>query len=326
MAETPAIRNVMVTGATGFVGRAVVRELIARGFKPICVVRNPARLEDQHRDLPPERFSAVVGSLHDRRALRRAADVSQAAIHLVGIILNRRLQRQTFRRIHVEGTENVLEAVTRARIRRFVHMSALGTRPDAPSAYHRTKWQAEEAVRRSGLDWTVFRPSVIHGPYGELMQLLKRFVCGLLPPVIPCFGQGTARVQPVFVKDVAHCFVESLLRPQTVGQIFSLGGPQAYTWIELYETCRRIMPKAKRWKPIVSIPVPLAELLALVSAPPMAVGELLFPPLRKFRFDRGQVAMAQEDSVCDPTAAEKAFDIRMRSFEEELSAYADLIP
>jgi len=326
MGELPSIQNVLVTGATGFVGRAVVRELLAKGLRPVCLVRSVEKLLAQHRDVAPERFTPIVGSLSDRRALREAADLSQAAIHLVGIIVARPLRGQTFTAIHTRGTANVVDAVQQAGIRRHAHMSALGTRPDAASAYHRTKWAAEEYVCHSGLDWTIFRPSLIHGPDGEFMQLMKRFMCGLVPPVIPYFGSGKAKVQPVSVKDVAHCFVRSLVEPETIGKVFPLGGPKTYSWVEMYNACRALMPGAKHWKPIVSQPVAVAKLTAVLGQPFMALAETIAPSMRVFRFDSGQVRMSQEDSTCDHTLAEKAFNIRMRDFEQELSAYADRIP
>jgi NADH dehydrogenase len=176
------------------------------------------------------------------------------------------------------------------------------------------------------LDWTIFRPSLIHGPDGEFMRLMKRFMCGFVPPVIPYFGSGQAKVQPVSVKDVAYCFVQSLLDPTTIGKVFPLGGPKAYTWIELYNACRALMPGAKHWKPVVSQPVPLAKLTAILGRPIMGLAEAVVPSLGLFRFDAGQVQMSQEDATCDRTIAEKAFNFRTRDFEEELSAYAERIP
>lgn len=326
MSDHPSIQGVFVTGATGFVGRSVVRELLAKGLRPVCLVRAAEKLRAQHREVDPERFTLIVGGLSDRGALREASEQSQAAIHLVGIIIARPLRGQTFAAIHTRGTVNVVDAVQRAGIRRYAHMSALGARAGAASAYHRTKWAAEEYVRRSGLDWTIFRPSLIHGAEGEFMQLMKRFMCGLVPPVIPYFGSGQAKVQPVSVKDVAACFVRSLVVPETVGKVIPLGGPRAYSWVELYNVCRALMPGAKHWKPIVSQPVAFAKFGAILGQPIMALAETIVPSLGVFRFDAGQVAMSQEDSTCDHTIAERSFGIKMRSFEDELASYADRIP
>ena len=325
MNSEPTIRDVLVTGATGFVGRDVVRRLLARGLRPVCVVRSAQKLLRQHPDVDPERLVPVVGSLSDRGVLREAADLSQAAIHLVGIIVERWMRGQTFRGVHVRGTRNVVEAVSRAGITRYVHMSALGTRPDGRSKYHLTKWKGEEIVRASGLDWTIFRPSLIHGPDGEFMQLAKAFVSGVVPPVIPYFGNGQARIQPVSVKDVAHCFVESLYLPDTVGKVIPLGGPEAFSWLELWDRCRRHIPNARSGKAYISLSPGFAKTVAAMSAPVMTVTELILPSLGKFRFDAGQVDMATEDSTCDHGVAEEMFNMKMRGFESELATYADLI-
>lgn len=326
MTESNSIHSVMVTGATGFVGRYVVRELLTRGLKPVCIVRTPEKLYRQHSEVAGDRLLAIPGSLSDAGALQEAADLSQACIHLVGIIIQRRLQGQTFEGIHVRGTQRVLDAVKSAGIEHYAHMSALGTREDADAPYHKSKWRAECLVRDSGLAATIFRPSIIHGHDGEFMQLMKAFVCGVFPPVIPYFGSGQARLQPVSVKDVAYCMVESLFRDEAAGKVIPMGGPQPYSWTDLYETCRRYIPGAKKWKPKVSQPVPVAKAIALLSAPVLSVGELALSGLGKFRFDRGQVMMSQEDSVCDHTVAEEQFGITLRNFETELSEYAGRIP
>jgi len=320
-----AISRVMITGATGFVGRSVMKSMLNRGLHPVCLVRSKEKLSSQLPGIDRSRYTAVEGTLHDRDALHEAAKQCDAAIHLVGIIIERRLKGQWFGRVHVDGTMNVVNTLQDEGVNRYVHMSALGTRADAVSMYHQTKWLAEEYVRSSDLAWTILRPSLIHGPDGEFMQLMNHFICGSMPPFVPYFGNGQAKLQPVSVKDVAHCLVESLFRPAAINQAFELGGPVVYNWRSFYNACRVLMPSAKHWKPLVSQPVPIANMLATLSAPAMAIAELAVPRVGLFRFDRGQVQMSQEDSACDHTIAEKAFDMKFRSFEDELALYADLI-
>ncbi len=323
--EPPFLARVFLTGGSGFVGRSVIRELVARGHLPVCLVRDRQRFVSSLPGLPADRFETVAGDLFDDAALAKAAEGADAAIHLVGIIAENRIRGQTFERIHVEGTRRVVAASKAAGVKRYVHMSALGTRAGAASEYHRTKWAAENFDRESGLEWTIFRPSVIHGPGGEFMRLMKTMVCkavvpalGFIPapfPVIPYFGDGQARLQPIHVKDVAHCFVAALRLPETIGKIYELGGPEAMSWKELYRTCRELIPGAKKWKPMVGQPVWAAKLTA------MTVMKLpILPPL--LRFNVGQVQMSQEDSVCDIEPIEKTFGIKLRDFREELRAYA----
>ena len=327
--EPKFLTRVLVTGATGFVGRAIVRELVARGHFPVCLVRDRDKFKSQNPDLMTSRYDLVAGDLFDADALAQAATGAEAAIHLVGIIFEHPLRGQTFQRIHVEGTRRVVDACKAAGIRRYVHMSALGARPNAVSEYHQTKWAAENYVRGSGLDWTIFRPSVIHGPEGEFIGMMKTFVCkwtvpvfGFLPapfPVIPYFGRGENRLQPVDVRDVASCFVSALSVRQTIGEAYELGGPEAITWKELYRICRETIPCAKHRKPIVGLPVWKAKMMAAtVMKLPLLPATL--------RFNKDQVEMSQEDSVCDTKPVQEMFGIRLRDFRRELANYAAMIP
>ena len=326
--EAPFLTRVFVTGGSGFVGRHVVRRLVAGGHKPVCLVRDRQRFVSQMSEVPEDRYEVVVGDLFDDDTLNQAASGAEAAIHLVGIISERHLRKQTFTRIHIEGTERVLAACEAAGIRRYVHMSALGSRPNAPSRYHQTKWAAENLVRAGGLAWTIFRPSIIHGPDGEFMRMMRALLCdatvpafGVIPmplPVVPYFGDGQNKVQPVSVLDVAECFVSSLSKPETIGNAYDLGGPEAMSWKALYRTCRELIPGAKHWKPMVSQPVGVAKLMAatLMRLPMLPV---------RFRFNADQVVMSQEDSVCDTGPVERTFGIKMRDFRKELAGYAALI-
>lgn len=318
MSEPDCPKRIMLTGATGFVGRYVFRELVSRGFTPVCLVRSPQKMRCVAGGVAPACYATVQGTLFEPAALAEAADGCQAVIHLVGVILENRRQGQTFGRIHCEGTRRVLEAAQNAGTRRYIHMSAIGTRPDAVSRYHRTKYEAEQSVRNSGLAYTIFQPSVIHGPDGEFMQLMKSFVCGLFPPVMPYFGTGNNLLQPVSVKDVAYCFVEALTKDDAIGQTYPLGGPDRCNWKEFYETCRELIPGARRWKPKVGQPVFVAKLLARTIMKTPLVPQAM-------RFNVSQVQMSQEDSVCDTRVVEDAFGIRLRSFRQELALYGDRV-
>ena len=149
---------ILVTGATGFIGSNLVRRLAAEA-KPVRALVRDA--EKARRVLGPD-VETITGNIAEPVSLARAAEGADTIIHLVGIIQEAR--GATFEGIHVRGTENILAAAVRAGARRFVFQSALGTRPNAPSRYHQTKWRAEELVRASGLSWTILRPSLVYGP------------------------------------------------------------------------------------------------------------------------------------------------------------------
>lgn len=301
--------RVFVTGAGGFVGRAVVGELAARGRGVVALVRKPdARFAGEARP--------VVGDLFDAAALDDGMKGCDAVVHLVGIIKEVPSRGVTFDRIHREGTMRVLAAARRNGVRRFVHMSALGSRPDADSEYHKTKFRAEEAVRASGLDLTILRPSMIHGPGGEFMKMEAAWARGTAAPFVamPYFGAGllglrrAGLLQPVYVGDVARAFADALDKPETIGQAYDLGGPERMSWPQLHAVASEAIVGRRR----VSLPLPAWYAKALAAVVPRA----LLP------FNRDQVVMSQEDNVCDLTAFVRAFGWEPRPFRQTLEAYA----
>src|ERR1700677_1459780 len=149
--------RVFVTGGSGFVGSAILQELSRRNIPATALVNR--------RNLPAAGGDVVSfkGDIFDPGSLGEGMEDCRAVIHLVGIILEKPGEGITFERMHVESTRRVVEAAKKAGIRRLIHMSALGVRPEAVSDYHKTKWRGEEIVRGSGLEWPIFRPSMIHG-------------------------------------------------------------------------------------------------------------------------------------------------------------------
>src|SRR3954465_860627 len=196
--------TVFVTGASGFVGEAVVEELLERGYEVNALVHRRPIVSGGGR------VHSIDGDLFDPKLLERGMRGASAVIHLVGIIFEHRYSGITFQRMHFDGTRAVVDAAKVAGVKRFVHMSALGTRMDAASDYHKSKFAAEQYVRASGLDWTIFRPSMIHGAKGEFMEMVNKWVHKKAPPffAMPYFkGQkrgGSPQIQPIFVKDVAR--------------------------------------------------------------------------------------------------------------------------
>ena len=301
--------RIFVTGASGFVGSAIVRELRSRSFTVNGLVNR--------RDLPAgEGVRSIRGGLFDEAALAAGMDGCQAVIHLVGIIMERPARGITFDRIHFEGTQAVVDAAKRAGVRRCVQMSALGVRRDALSNYHRSKFRAEEYVRGSGLEWTIFRPSLIHGPEGEFMKMEAKWAKKKAPPFLfmPYFGAGAlgfggaGKLQPIFVEDVARAFVDSLENVKTVGEIFPIGGAEQVTWPQLHHIAAEKIVGHRRW--VMAIPVWYAKLLTR-----LVPGALL-----PFSWD--QVVMSQEDNTCDLGKFKEAFGWEVKGFAEALAGYA----
>jgi NADH dehydrogenase len=303
--------RIFVTGGSGFVGSAVVDELISRNYAVNALVnRRPLTAGDGS-------IRQVQGSLFDPRALDEAMRGCDGVIHLVGIIMEKRAHGITFERIHFEGTREVVDAAVRNGVKRFIQMSALGTRPDARSNYHKTKFRAEECVRASGLEWTIIRPSLIHGP-GGFMEMEAKWVRFRAPPFffMPYFGRGAlgfggaGLLQPVYVKDVARAFVDALQNPKTIGEVYLLGGPDVITWPQLHEISSRAIRSSGRRRFTLPIPAWSARMQAALL------------PNALLGFNRDQVIMSQEDNTCDLTKFTDAFGWEPQPFEQSLRSYA----
>jgi NADH dehydrogenase len=302
--------RVFVTGGSGFVGSAVIDELLARGYEVNALV-NQRELKDRDG-----RVRSIKGGLFDDAALDNGMAGAAAVIHLVGIIMEKRSRGVTFERIHFQGAKSVVDAAKRNGVRRYVHMSALGVRPDAVSEYHKTKYRAEQYVRASGLDWTIIRPSLIHGPGGEFMQMEARWARGKAPPFLfmPYFGAGAfgrggaGKLQPVHVGDVARAFVDAIEQPATIGEVYPIGGPDRLTWPELHHACAEAIVGRRRW--VMAMPAWKAKLLTRVIPP------VLLP------FNRDQVVMSQEDNTCDMSKFKSDFGWEPRPFEASLREYS----
>jgi NADH dehydrogenase len=298
----------MVTGATGFVGRAVVGHVHHNGHEVRILARRPDA--SSARELARAHGAeAVAGDVLEPDSLPPALNGIDAVIHLVGIISE--IGRQTFERVHTEGTRHLLVAAKEVGVKRYVQMSALGSRPNAVSRYHRSKWAAEELVRSSGLEWTIFRPSIIYGPEDHLVNLFATMARWF--PVLPVLGSGRSTLQPVHVEAVAHCFAAALTEPAAVGKVFDLCGPERFSLNELLDTLLEVMGR-HRWK--AHVPLPIARLQA-------ALLEWVYPVVFRMAapLNRDQLIMLQEDNVGDAKPARELFRPPERNFREAIGEY-----
>jgi len=264
--------KVLVTGGTGFVGTHLVNRLLHRGHEVAVLARDAGKTRNRYnRPVEP-----VRGDVLDRESLAASAQGRDALVHLVGIIHEE--GAQTFDRMHREAVENAVAAAERAGVRRYLHMSAMGSSDDSPSEYGRTKAAGEKAVRASRLAWTIFRPSIIFGPGDGFVSLLATIV-RKNPGFIPVIGPGTTRFQPVSVYDVARVFADALEKPETAGKSYEVGGPDVLT---LNEIDREIAAAVgKRGKPLVHFPLWYGRLLASLFERLARRGILEAPPLTR---------------------------------------------
>ncbi|MBI5453292.1 MAG: complex I NDUFA9 subunit family protein [Deltaproteobacteria bacterium] len=291
---------ILMTGGTGFVGTHLAIELASRSYKAVCLARDPKKAAP----LAQKGVSFVKGDVTDPATLPPAFKDVDTVIHLVGILVESK--GATYRRVHVEGTRNVVEACLKAGVKRYIHISALGTRKDAVSEYHRTKWEAEEIVRSSGLDYTILRPSVM---FGEGDKFTNTFASAMrLSPFVIVPGNGKNRMQPIFVKDVAKALAASVGMEATKGKTYEIAGPKALSFDEIIDAIAGAIGR-KRLK--VHAPMPL-----------MCIGAafmekfLSHPPLT-----RDALLMLEEDNVTDRNALPDVFGIKPTGLVEGMRTY-----
>lgn len=247
-------KRVVVLGGSGFVGRHLIARLRAAGHTVTVLSRNG----HQRRGVTVEPgVKLVTVDVYDPDALARAFTGADAVINLVGILNEPGFGGSGFERAHVVLTSHVISGCLQAGVRRLLQMSALNA-GRGKSHYLRTRGIAEERVRESGLDWTIFQPSVIFGRGDGLFQ---RFASLLrLAPVLP-LAKPDARFAPVYVGDVAEAITQCLTRPESIGQRFELYGDQVLRLREIVAYTARQMG-LKRW--VIGLPDWAARLQAAV--------------------------------------------------------------
>jgi uncharacterized protein YbjT (DUF2867 family) len=289
---------ILVTGGTGFVGPAIVHRLRAEDRPVRCLVRDP----DRAHQLAAWGCELARGDVTDLDSIRRAVEGCEVVVHLVAIIQGKPEQ---FERIMVEGTRNVVEAAKGAVIRRFVLMSALGTSEETKdlSLYFGSKWQMEQTVKGAGLEHVVFRPSFIFGKGGGALATFQRVV--RLSPVIPLFGAGDQRVQPIWIDDVAEYYAAAIDRPDAANGTFELGGPEIVTYEEMYDRIKRVLGKRR---PKLRVPFGLMRVNA-------AILEALPGPSP---LTRDQLKMLAVDNVVSNSDAQETFQVDLTPLDEQL--------
>ncbi|MEM1184609.1 MAG: NAD(P)H-binding protein [Planctomycetota bacterium] len=327
-------RTVAVTGTTGFVGRNMVRALLERGHRVRALVRDAQKAASVLPSDDRVTWVEDAGGISEQSAAT-LVEGCDTAVHLIGII-REAPGGQTFKRMHVEATRWMVRACEHAGVGRYLQMSALGVRDDGVSTYQKTKFEAEQIVRFSDLDWTIFRPGLIHGLDSAAFGLMKKWCEGRDAPwlFLPYFlrtevvvpGVTTDResplpltveapkVAPVHVEDVCQAFVESLERREAIGEIYPLAGPETLSWPDMLRAVREALPQAKPNLTPIGLPAPIAALKAW-SLKKLGMGDLL-------PFDAGMALMAAEDSVAPSVKARAQLGYEPRAFTESMQAYA----
>lgn len=227
----------LITGGTGFVGGYILEAL--EGKMPRNQVRILARGGEDLAKLGAQGYNTAPGSVTNKEDIKRAMQDVDSVIHLVAIIREDKAKGQTFERVIGEGTENVTQAAKEAGIKRIIFMSALGATNES-TPYYRNKIRGEEAVKASGIPYTIFRPSFLIGPGGEFTALLKQLT---MMPIVPVLGPGNYPVQPVYVRDIARNFAQALDDERYANQTFEFGGPEVFEYNDMLRQTLEVQGK-----------------------------------------------------------------------------------
>jgi NADH dehydrogenase len=289
--------KIIIAGGTGFVGSNIANTLINNGHKVILLLRS----DKKYRNSTPSKFNVISkdpsGSLDD---VQVTADI---IINCIGIIREFPRKGITFEKTHVEVVRNLLELAGNNGIKRFLQISALGVVTDGTTGYQRTKLKAEHLIINSGLNYTIFKPSIIIGPGNSFVptftNILKK------SNIMPVIGNGNYMLQPVHIDDLVSCIANSIDDERTFNRSFEIGGPEKLTFNEIVKI---IGVSCGRQNPVLfHIPVIFAKMKAFV-----------WDRFAWFPFTREQIKMLLVDNVTDDDSCFKFYGIEPKRFMDSL--------
>jgi uncharacterized protein YbjT (DUF2867 family) len=299
--------NIVVAGGTGFLGRHISSALIAGGHDVTVLVRHP---EEVTRIAELAGAKAVGGDVTDSTSLvdkLAGAEAVVAAVQFPNHPIEVPRKGLTYDRFDRQGVENLVAEARRAGVKRFFYISGARADPGSDKTWYRAKGRAEDAVRDSGLQWCILRPSWAYGPEDRALNRFALFA--RLSPVIPKPGAEVQRIQPVHVDDIALAVQRAFERDEAWGRVFEIGGPEVMTMDEVIRTMCEVMGKRR-----VILPIP-AALAKLGSAPLMLLPK---PPMTP----QG-IEFAVQDGVVDNSETERVLDVHPVPLREGLSRYLE---
>jgi len=298
------MERIVVAGGSGFIGRALVRRLVQEDADVAVMTARPERSAAQVRALGAE---VVIGDIQRPETLGGALEGAEIVVQTLtfpSFPVEKPSKGWTFEAFEHRGTERLVSAAVAAGAKRFVYVSGVGVAPDAEKVWHRAKWNGEQAVLGAALDPVVVRPSWVYGPQD---RALNRFVAfARSSPVVPVIGDGSQRVNPVFVDDVAAALQEAA-QPGGPTGVFEIGGPQVLTMNEILATMLEMMGSRKR---LVHFPQWMPKTAGFFAQ------VLPKPPISPDAID-----FATGDAIGDTSALFEAFDVRPRGLREGLRTY-----
>ena len=294
---------ILVTGATGYVGRHLVARLAQEGERPRCLVRDIKRAASI---LPAEQVELVAGDTTLPATLAPALQGVDTIVHAAFMTADHKQSDGNHYGVtNVQGTANLVKAAQAAGVKRIIEMSGLGTRPDKPGTYMQGRYQAERMLKESGLDWTIIQPSVLFGKDAPFIKGLADLI--RTSPVVPLIGGGKMQFQPIYVGDVVTVVLKVLQEPErTNHKTYTIGGPEYYTFTQVIDALLRAMHKNR-----IKAPAP-RPLVGIGAAVMEAV--LPKPPLTK-----AAMTLFSFDNITEINAVERDFGFTPLAFSKFLA-------
>ena len=296
---------ILITGATGYIGRHLVARLVAQGERPRCLVRDTKRAATI---LPADKVELVRGDTVDSATLQEAVRGIDTIVHAAFITADHKESTGNhYEDTNVRGTANLIQAAKDAGVKRIIEISGLGTKEDKPGSYMQGRFLAEKMLKESGVDWTIIQPSVLFGKDAPFIKGLADLI--RTAPVVPLIGGGKTLFQPIYVEDVVTVIIKVLEDPaRTSGKTYTIGGPAYYSFSQVIDILLETMHKSR-----IKAPAPTA-LVGIGAAMMEAV--LPRPPLTK-----AAMTLFSFNNTTDLRSVERDFGFTPVSFSDYLKEH-----
>jgi uncharacterized protein YbjT (DUF2867 family) len=289
---------ILITGANGYIGRHLVARLVEQGERPRCLVRD---LQRAAQVLPAEKVELVQGDTTKPATLEAAVQDIETIVHTAFMTADlKESAGNHYATTNVDGTANLIDAAKAAGVRHIIELSGLGTKPDRPGSYMQGRYEAEQMLIKSGLNWTIIRPSILFGKGAPFIKGLVDLI--RTAPVVPLIGGGKILFQPIAVEDVVTVIIKILADPAgTNGKIYTIGGPAYYSFTQMIDELLKAMHtgRLKVYAPIPLVGIGAAAMEAVLPKPPLT---------------RAAMTLFTFDNTTDLNSVERDFGFTPRSF------------
>jgi NADH dehydrogenase len=298
---------ILVTGGTGFIGREVVKKLVRLG-KPVRVMaRNPEKAKALFAGLPVETVGGSVRDLASLVSAMQGVHTVMNCVQLENYPTENRRKGLTFMEVDGAGTVNQVEAAKRAAVREFFYLSGAGAGQGKKETWFRAKDMAEKAVRESGLFFVIVRPSWVYGPNDKSVNRFIAMARRL--PFMPLIGDGSQRVQPLYIEDLASIVSMAEGNPAARNRVFEAGGPEVFTMRGLVEKILEVLGKRKL---VIPFPIPLVRVASRFLR--YIPGSGISPEVVDFSL---------QEAVVDNASLLSTFKVKLTRFQEALRTYIE---